>query len=909
MKKSIVYGLITALLIGTMGQTIAISAMESKTKEAAEMGCCDDEEDTDTDAFMAALAKVKAKQVSETAKTTQAEAGEGSEEPESGSETTEPGSEMTEPGSETIEGGSEAADPSVDGSETTEGGGETEDPSGDESETTEPDSEVTEPGGETTEPGSETEEPEEPSEPEEDVVVYIDAGHDSTHAGTSGTYNGVTYQEHELTLKIAQYCVAELEKYDGIKVYISRTSNDCPYPDSTSNTVDNRSRALDAASVGASYYIALHLNSLNDTSVGGVEVYYPNANYATNETNEMVPEGVNLSTRGKELATEIKNELVALGLNDRGVRIRNSGDSTYDDGTTADYYGLIKNPKLAGITGIIVEHAYMSNQSDLANYLVSESSLKKLGVADATAIARYVLGEGAVPGTDSGETTDPGQTTDPEEPTDYENQTPNYEVGYYEITASELNVRKGPDTSYAKAGSVTKGQKFTVTKVSGDWGRITYNGSTAWISLKYAKKTANIYTVSFEANGGEGSMEDQVIVYGVSTKLTANAFTMDGAVFKGWNAYRESDDKWYTTSGWKTMDEIDANGYTLYMYGDKASIAKTTSVNNDQVTMYAVWGEPNTFTVHFDANGGSGSMEDQMITYGVSTPITANAFTKTGYHFIGWTAYRTSDSKWYAVKKDGSKGWYTESEISTKGYSMALYKDQASIAKTCSKDGDTVVFYAQWERNTYIARFDGNGASGSMADQTITYGVSTKLTANAFSNTGYYFAGWAAHRASDDKWYAIREDGSKAWCTQEEIEANQYALALYGNKASIAKSTSVDKDVITFIAQWEVRTYTVHFDANGGEGRMEDLTVTYGVSTKLTANAFTRSGYTFKGWYAYRTSDDKWYAAKKDGTKGWYTQAQITANGYTKAVYGNGAAVAKSTTVDGDTITMYAVWK
>lgn len=50
--------------------------------------------------------------------------------------------------------------------------------------------------------------------------------------------------------------------------------------------------------------------------------------------------------------------------------------------------------------------------------------------------------------------------------------------------------------------------------------------------------------------------------------------------------------------------------------------------------MYVQW-EPNTYTIKFDANGGSGSMNDQQITYGVKTPLTANAFTKKDYSFDG----------------------------------------------------------------------------------------------------------------------------------------------------------------------------------------------------------------------------------------------------------------------------------
>ena len=316
------------------------------------------------------------------------------------------------------------------------------------------------------------------------------------------------------------------------------------------------------------------------------------------------------------------------------------------------------------------------------------------------------------------------------------------------------------------------------------------------------------------------------------------------------------------------------------------------------------------FTVVFDGNGStSGSMENQLITYGVSTAMTANAYKKTGYTFKGWYAYRTSDNKWYALKTDGkTKSWYTQSVIDANGYTKLLYKDQSVIAKTCSVNGDTCIMYAQWKANTYTVEFDANGGSGSMSAMTVTYGVTRAMTANAFVKTGYTFKGWCAYRASDHKWYAVKTDGTKGWYTQEVIDANGYTKAVYADKAGIAKSSSVNNDTVTMYAQWKANTFTITYNANGGSGSMSKQTITYGVNTKLAANAFKRSGYTFKGWTAYRASDSKWYVQDKNGAKKWATTSQIKANGYTKVVYANKSTVAKTSSVNGDTVTMYAQW-
>lgn len=73
-----------------------------------------------------------------------------------------------------------------------------------------------------------------------------------------------------------------------------------------------------------------------------------------------------------------------------GVKIRNSNDgSTYPDGSVTDYYSVNHNSKLLGFPGIIVEHAYLTNASDIRYFLGNENGLRQLGVADATGIANY----------------------------------------------------------------------------------------------------------------------------------------------------------------------------------------------------------------------------------------------------------------------------------------------------------------------------------------------------------------------------------------------------------------------------------------------------------------------------------------------------------------------------------------
>ena len=210
-----------------------------------------------------------------------------------------------------------------------------------------------------------------------EIVVALDPGHDNKHGGTSGS--GLT--EQGLTLKIANYAKAELETYNGVKVYMTRTSASCPYPETGSSGACIEKRVQAAAGAGAKIYVSLHLNS-GSASANGAEVIIPNTSWK--------PE---LSTQGKELAQKILDELAAVGLNKRPTPIY-SKDTTvgekYPDGSISDYFAVQIYAKEKGIPGIIVEHAFLSNANDVNNFLKTEEGLKKLGVADATGIAKYL---------------------------------------------------------------------------------------------------------------------------------------------------------------------------------------------------------------------------------------------------------------------------------------------------------------------------------------------------------------------------------------------------------------------------------------------------------------------------------------------------------------------------------------
>lgn len=118
-------------------------------------------------------------------------------------------------------------------------------------------------------------------------------------------------------------------------------------------------------------------------------------------------------------------------------------------------------------------------------------------------------------------------------------------------------------------------------------------------------------TVKFLADGGTGTMNDQVSVG--AANLDPNEFTKSGYTFAGWIDY--------------------ANGSKVY--ADEAEYPFTnTSTGVTNLTAKWVAATPSSFTVSFNANGGSGVMLNQSAT--TPTALTANTFIRSGYSFAGW---------------------------------------------------------------------------------------------------------------------------------------------------------------------------------------------------------------------------------------------------------------------------------
>lgn len=129
------------------------------------------------------------------------------------------------------------------------------------------------------------------------------------------------------------------------------------------------------------------------------------------------------------------------------------------------------------------------------------------------------------------------------------------------------------------------------------------------------------YTVSYDANGGSGAPSAQTKWYGSTLKLSTATPTRAGYSFLGWSTSNDS-----------SVEYAAGANYTA----------------NSEVTLYAVW-KANTYTVKYDANGGTGAPGNQTKTYDVNLTLSSTKPTRTNYNFLGWATSASATTAQYAA--------------------------------------------------------------------------------------------------------------------------------------------------------------------------------------------------------------------------------------------------------------------
>ena len=287
-----------------------------------------------------------------------------------------------------------------------------------------------------------------------------------------------------------------------------------------------------------------------------------------------------------------------------------------------------------------------------------------------------------------------------------------------------------------------------------------------------------------------------------------------------------------------------------------------------------------TYTIVYNGNGGKTDQGkttySETKVYGQASNLMSNQFKKAGYKFKGWFAQRDNGT-W---NKKSDRGWAANLPEAQR----YIYKNGESVAKT-GLEGRKVTLYAVWEANSYKVTFNANGGSGG---PTGTYPYSSDsldfyIPRTTPTRNGYKFIGWSTSKSATIATYL-----------PEKRYSNPGKTFGYQN--------------ITLYAVWgkdeNSGTYTIVYNGNGGKTQQGKTTYsetrTYGVAGNLIANQFTRSGYTFVGWYAQR--DDGTWNRKSD--RGW----EKNISNAEKYVYSDRESVAK-TGVAGHKVTLYAVWK
>ena len=278
-----------------------------------------------------------------------------------------------------------------------------------------------------------------------------------------------------------------------------------------------------------------------------------------------------------------------------------------------------------------------------------------------------------------------------------------------------------------------------------------------------------------------------------------------------------------------TRPDGNTGSYFMWLDGNGKSYEPGGSVPADVTELTVQWTAP-TYTVTLHANGGTiNNGNVTEYTYGVGATLpTADDMTYTGHTFKGWYANEN----------------LTGSPVTAIGGTETGNKE----------------YWANWEANAYTVTLNTNGGTINNGNVTeYTYGVGATLPTDV-TRTGYTFKGWYANEN------------------------------LTGSPVTAIGGTETGNK--EYWANWEANAYTVTLNTNGGTINNGNVTeYTYGVGATLPTDV-TRTGYTFKGWYANENLTGSPVTAicgTEMGNKEYW--AKWEANTYTVTFYPNGGSV------------------
>lgn len=171
-------------------------------------------------------------------------------------------------------------------------------------------------------------------------------------------------------------------------------------------------------------------------------------------------------------------------------------------------------------------------------------------------------------------------------------------------------------------GAATKSITVTFRNFNTDNG----DSATKNVSFNVSVPAWTSYTISYNANGGTGAPSSQTKWKDQALTLSSTKPTRTGHAFQGWATSK--------------------TGSVAYAAGGKYPAS-----SNANTTLYAVW-KANTYSVKFNANGGTGAPANQTKTYGTTLKLSSVAPTRDRYRFLGWSTSASATTATYTAGGD-----------------------------------------------------------------------------------------------------------------------------------------------------------------------------------------------------------------------------------------------------------------
>ncbi|MBQ2743258.1 MAG: S-layer homology domain-containing protein, partial [Oscillospiraceae bacterium] len=353
------------------------------------------------------------------------------------------------------------------------------------------------------------------------------------------------------------------------------------------------------------------------------------------------------------------------------------------------------------------------------------------------------------------------------------------------------------------------------------------------------------YTVSFNANGGSGSMADVESPIGEEYTLPDCTFTApSGMEFAGWDKGQPGDkitltDNTTLTAQWQSIykDYAILQNDINHVREVVGSIADVTEKDGKIVIKLK---SDVTGRIRFDNNAGSflldlnghtitpGNQNEALCldnNFTGTVTVTGEGTLKKGknnivYNWKGTLNFAVAEGSEYFSLKNGDDNVFAEKNTTTKNYSG-----------TFSSTGDGFVL-TQGTLGTYTVYFDANGGSGSMANQTIKELTPTELSANTFTLDGYTFKGWSTRSGDVNVDYADREKVTDLAPVGGEAQLFAVWEIIPAAAPSVSTSSGLNltygdidaSDTISVLATANASTYDLSYQWYRGESKISGAT-------------------------------------------------------------------------------------